>query len=139
MICERRSVNCMLPFPVSLKRKRSSFTSAPSGRDCLEKRLERLEFSKEPVMRLNDVPAMVPSCRMFILTSVRLTCSSAFIFGVLPIGWDFFARFPSENGFSLLSATIEPINSTPEELTAFMKAEIAKWARVIRDAKVQVD
>jgi len=36
-------------------------------------------------------------------------------------------------------AAIEPINSTPEELTAFMKAEIAKWARVIRDAKVQVD
>ena len=36
-------------------------------------------------------------------------------------------------------AAIEPINSTPEELTTFMKAEIAKWARVIRDAKVQVD
>lgn len=39
----------------------------------------------------------------------------------------------------LARAGIEPINSTPEELTIFMKNEIAKWGRVIRDAKVQVD
>lgn len=36
-------------------------------------------------------------------------------------------------------AGIEPINSTPEELTTFIKSEMAKWARVIREAKVKVD
>ena len=36
-------------------------------------------------------------------------------------------------------AGIAPINSTPEELASFMKSEIAKWARVIREAKVEVD
>jgi len=36
-------------------------------------------------------------------------------------------------------AGIEPVNSTPEELASFMKSEIAKWARVVREAKVEVD
>ncbi len=36
-------------------------------------------------------------------------------------------------------AGIAPINSSPEELAGFMKAEIAKWAKVIKDAKVVVD
>ena len=33
-------------------------------------------------------------------------------------------------------AGIAPINSTPEELASFMKSEMAKWANVIREAKV---
>jgi tripartite-type tricarboxylate transporter receptor subunit TctC len=36
-------------------------------------------------------------------------------------------------------AGIEPVNSTAEELTNFMKSEIAKWARVVREAKVEVN
>jgi tripartite-type tricarboxylate transporter receptor subunit TctC len=39
----------------------------------------------------------------------------------------------------LSRAAIEPIGSTPDELTKFMKSEIAKWAKVVRDANVQVD
>jgi tripartite-type tricarboxylate transporter receptor subunit TctC len=39
----------------------------------------------------------------------------------------------------LARAAIEPIGSTPEELTRFMKAEIGKWAKVVHDAHVQVD
>jgi tripartite-type tricarboxylate transporter receptor subunit TctC len=38
-----------------------------------------------------------------------------------------------------MSAGIEPVNSTPEELASYMKSEIAKWAKVIREANVQVD
>ncbi len=41
---------------------------------------------------------------------------------------------------SVLSrAAIEPIGSTPEELSKFMKSEISKWAKVVKDANVQVD
>ena len=36
-------------------------------------------------------------------------------------------------------AAIEPIGSTPEELARFMKSELAKWARVVKDANLQVD
>jgi tripartite-type tricarboxylate transporter receptor subunit TctC len=39
----------------------------------------------------------------------------------------------------LTRASIEPVGSTPEELTKFMKSEIAKWAKVVKDANVQVD
>jgi tripartite-type tricarboxylate transporter receptor subunit TctC len=39
----------------------------------------------------------------------------------------------------LSRAAIEPIGSTPEELTKFMKVEIAKWAKVVKEANVQVD
>ncbi len=39
----------------------------------------------------------------------------------------------------LARAAIEPIGSTPEELAIFMKSEIAKWAKVVRDANVHVD
>ena len=38
-----------------------------------------------------------------------------------------------------VTAAIEPIGSSPEELASFMKSEIVKWAKVVRDAKVQVD
>jgi tripartite-type tricarboxylate transporter receptor subunit TctC len=36
-------------------------------------------------------------------------------------------------------ANIETIGSTPEELTKFMKSEIAKWGKVVKAASVQVD
>jgi tripartite-type tricarboxylate transporter receptor subunit TctC len=39
----------------------------------------------------------------------------------------------------LSRAAIEPIGSSPEELTKFMKSEIAKWAKVVKEANVQVD
>jgi tripartite-type tricarboxylate transporter receptor subunit TctC len=39
----------------------------------------------------------------------------------------------------LSRASIEPVGSTPEELTRFMKSEIAKWAKVVKDANVHVD
>lgn len=39
----------------------------------------------------------------------------------------------------LANAAIEPIGSSPEELSKFMKAEIAKWAKVVREARVHVD
>jgi hypothetical protein len=32
-----------------------------------------------------------------------------------------------------------PTVSTPEEFAAFMKAETAKWAGVIRDANIKAD
>jgi tripartite-type tricarboxylate transporter receptor subunit TctC len=38
----------------------------------------------------------------------------------------------SESGF-------EPQTSTPEQFTAYMKSEIAKWAKVIRDNKISLD
>jgi tripartite-type tricarboxylate transporter receptor subunit TctC len=39
----------------------------------------------------------------------------------------------------LANAAIEPIGSTPEELSRFMKSEMAKWAKVVKEANVQVD
>ena len=39
----------------------------------------------------------------------------------------------------LARAAIEPVGSSPEELTKFMKAEIVKWAKVVKEAHVQVD
>jgi tripartite-type tricarboxylate transporter receptor subunit TctC len=31
------------------------------------------------------------------------------------------------------------VGSTPEELTRYLQAEIAKWASVIRDANIRLD
>ena len=39
----------------------------------------------------------------------------------------------------LLRSAIEPVGSTPEELSKFMKSELAKWAKVVREAHIQVD
>jgi tripartite-type tricarboxylate transporter receptor subunit TctC len=39
----------------------------------------------------------------------------------------------------LSKSALEPIGSTPEELGRFMKAEILKWAKVVKDANVHVD
>lgn len=39
----------------------------------------------------------------------------------------------------LARAAIEPIGSTPEELGKFLKSEIAKWAKVVKDANVGID
>jgi len=39
----------------------------------------------------------------------------------------------------LAKAAIEPVGSTPEELSRYMKSELVKWAKVVRDANVQVD
>jgi tripartite-type tricarboxylate transporter receptor subunit TctC len=39
----------------------------------------------------------------------------------------------------LVSNTIEPIGSPPEELARYTKSEIAKWAKVIKDANIKVD
>jgi tripartite-type tricarboxylate transporter receptor subunit TctC len=36
-------------------------------------------------------------------------------------------------------AAIEPVGSTPEELGKFMKSEIVKWAKVVKEANVHVD
>ena len=36
-------------------------------------------------------------------------------------------------------AAVEPIGSTPDELAKFMKSEIVKWAKVVKDANVHVD
>ena len=33
----------------------------------------------------------------------------------------------------------EPMGSTPEEFRAFLTAEHAKWGKVVRDARVQLD
>jgi tripartite-type tricarboxylate transporter receptor subunit TctC len=35
--------------------------------------------------------------------------------------------------------TIEPIGSPPEELARYIKSELVKWAKVIKDANVRVD
>jgi tripartite-type tricarboxylate transporter receptor subunit TctC len=39
----------------------------------------------------------------------------------------------------LLSQSTEPVGNTPREFAAFMKAEHAKWAKVIRAAKIRVE
>jgi tripartite-type tricarboxylate transporter receptor subunit TctC len=32
---------------------------------------------------------------------------------------------------------IDPLTSTPDELAAFIPAEITKWARVVKDAGIE--
>ena len=39
----------------------------------------------------------------------------------------------------LLNVGMEPVTSTPEQYTAFVKAEVVKWARVVKDANVHPD
>ncbi len=39
----------------------------------------------------------------------------------------------------LLGVGAEPVGSTPEQFDAFFRSEVAKWAKVVRDAKVQID
>ena len=39
----------------------------------------------------------------------------------------------------LMAQGTDPVGSTPEEFGAFMKAETAKWARVIREANIRAD
>jgi tripartite-type tricarboxylate transporter receptor subunit TctC len=39
----------------------------------------------------------------------------------------------------LASAAIDLVGSTPEALAKFMKSEITKWARVVKEANVRVD
>jgi tripartite-type tricarboxylate transporter receptor subunit TctC len=39
----------------------------------------------------------------------------------------------------LARAAIEPVGSTPDELAKFMKSEVVKWARVVKEANVHVD
>jgi tripartite-type tricarboxylate transporter receptor subunit TctC len=34
---------------------------------------------------------------------------------------------------------IEPVGNTPAEFTQFLRDEVAKWAKVIRDANVKID
>ncbi|MBI3068856.1 MAG: tripartite tricarboxylate transporter substrate binding protein [Betaproteobacteria bacterium] len=39
----------------------------------------------------------------------------------------------------LVNGGIDPIGSTPEELGRYIKSEIAKWAKVVKDAGVRID
>ena len=39
----------------------------------------------------------------------------------------------------LVNNTIEPIGSPPEELSRYIKSELVKWAKVVKDAHVHVD
>jgi len=39
----------------------------------------------------------------------------------------------------LVQNAIDPIGSTPEELGRFIRSELAKWAKVVKDANVHVD
>jgi tripartite-type tricarboxylate transporter receptor subunit TctC len=39
----------------------------------------------------------------------------------------------------LVDSAIDPVGSTPEELGRYIRAEIAKWAKVVKDANVRVD
>lgn len=39
----------------------------------------------------------------------------------------------------LFESAIDPIGGSPEELGAYIRAEIAKWAKVVKDANIRVD
>ena len=39
----------------------------------------------------------------------------------------------------LIKAGNDPVTSTPEAFEAFVKVEIAKWAKVVRDAKLSLE
>ncbi len=34
---------------------------------------------------------------------------------------------------------VDPAGNTPDEFAAFQKAEVAKWAKVVKDAKITAD
>ncbi|MCW5605216.1 MAG: tripartite tricarboxylate transporter substrate binding protein [Burkholderiales bacterium] len=44
-----------------------------------------------------------------------------------------------EYGKLLFNGAIDPVGSSPEELGNFIKSEIAKWAKVVKDAGVRID
>ncbi len=52
-----------------------------------------------------------------------------------------YAKAVSDNSVrqKLLDAGIEPVTSTPDELSAYIKSETAKWAKVIKDAGIKVE
>ena len=33
----------------------------------------------------------------------------------------------------------EPLHNTPEQFAAFLKADVGKWAKVVREAGVKID
>ncbi|MBI3069305.1 MAG: tripartite tricarboxylate transporter substrate binding protein, partial [Betaproteobacteria bacterium] len=37
------------------------------------------------------------------------------------------------------SLGVEPISSTPEEMEAYVKAELARWSKVVKDSGARVD
>jgi tripartite-type tricarboxylate transporter receptor subunit TctC len=39
----------------------------------------------------------------------------------------------------LVNNTIDPIGSPPEQLGQYIKSELVKWAKVVKDAGVRVD
>jgi tripartite-type tricarboxylate transporter receptor subunit TctC len=39
----------------------------------------------------------------------------------------------------LIGAGIDPLQSTPQEMAAYMKSETEKWAKVINTASIKVD
>jgi tripartite-type tricarboxylate transporter receptor subunit TctC len=45
----------------------------------------------------------------------------------------------AELGDRLTALGAEPVGSTPEEFTAFIKSEAAKWSRVIREAGITLN
>jgi tripartite-type tricarboxylate transporter receptor subunit TctC len=39
----------------------------------------------------------------------------------------------------LESLGLDPVGNTPDEFAAFQKAEIAKWAKVVKDGNIKAD
>ena len=39
----------------------------------------------------------------------------------------------------LVQMAIDPVGGTPADFETFLRAEVAKWAKVIKDANVKVD
>ena len=48
-----------------------------------------------------------------------------------------FALADKEVSSKLLAVGIEPLASPPDELKSFVISEIAKWAKIVRDAKIE--
>ena len=45
----------------------------------------------------------------------------------------------TDKSVNLATAKLFPVANTPEELSAQIKAEIAKWGKVIRDANIRME